>query len=228
MPKKEKTQKKKIILFDAHAIIHRAYHALPDFSSASGEPTGALYGLSSMLMAIINEFKPDQMIAAFDLPKPTYRHEAYADYKSGRKALDDNLGIQLGRARDVFKSFGIPIYEAEGFEADDVIGTAVEQLAKDKNNEVIIASGDMDTLQLVKGKQVKVFTLRKGIKDTVIYDEKAVKDRFGFKPVLLVDYKGLRGDASDNIIGIPGIGEKTATTLIGEFGEIEKMYKKID
>ena len=225
---RSKEQKRKIILFDAHAIIHRAYHALPDFSSSSGEPTGALYGLSSMLMAIIKEFQPDQMVAAFDLPKPTYRHEAYADYKSGRKPLDDNLGIQLTRARDVFKAFGIPVYEAEGFEADDVIGTAVEQLAKDKNNEVIIASGDMDTLQLVKGKQVKVFTLRKGIKDTVTYDEAAVKDRFGFKPVLLVDYKGLRGDPSDNIIGIQGIGEKTATTLISEFGPIEKMYKEVD
>ena len=227
MPK-AKTQKTKIVLFDAHAIIHRAYHALPDFSSSSGEPTGALYGLSSMLMAIIKEFEPDQMVAAFDLPKPTYRHEAYADYKSGRKALDDNLGIQLSRSRDVFKAFGVPIYDAEGFEADDIIGTAVEQLAKDKNNEIIIASGDMDTLQLVKGKQVKVFTLRKGIKDTIVYDEKAVKDRFGFKPELLVDYKGLRGDASDNIIGIPGIGEKTATTLIIQFGGIEKMYKEVE
>lgn len=226
MPKK--TNKKRIVLFDAHAIIHRAYHALPDFSSSSGEPTGALYGLSAMLMSIIKEFKPDHMVAAFDLPKPTYRHEAYADYKSGRKEMDDNLGKQLTRARDVFKAFGVPIYEAEGFEADDIIGTAVEQLEKNKDYEVIIASGDMDTLQLVKGKQVKVFTLRKGIKDTVIYDEPAVKDRFGFKPALLVDYKGLRGDTSDNIIGIPGIGEKTATTLISEFGTIENIYKLVE
>lgn len=223
-----KDKKRKIILFDSHAIIHRAYHALPDFSSSNGQPTGALYGLSSMLMAIINEFKPDFMVAAFDLPKPTYRHEAYADYKSGRKALDENLSIQLKRARDIFKAFGIPIYEAEGFEADDIIGTAVEQLKKDSNNEIIIASGDMDTLQLIHKKQVKVFTLRKGIKDTVLYDEDGVFERFNFKPNQLIDFKGLRGDPSDNIIGVPGIGEKTATTLLQTFGTIEKIYEAID
>lgn len=224
MPKKTK----KIVLFDAHAIIHRAYHALPDFASSTGEPTGALYGLSTMLMSIINQFKPDFMVAAFDLPKPTYRHEAYADYKSGRKALDQNLSKQLTRARDVFKAFNIPIYEAEGFEADDIIGTAVEQLSKNKSYDIIIASGDMDTLQLVKGTQVQVFTLRKGIKDTVVYDEDAVRERFGFAPAQLVDYKGLRGDASDNIIGVPGIGEKTATTLLATFGTIEFLYEAID
>lgn len=223
-----KDKKRKIILFDSHAIIHRAYHALPDFSSSNGEPTGALYGLSSMLMAIINEFKPDFMVAAFDLPKPTYRHEAYADYKSGRKPLDENLTIQLKRARDIFKAFGIPIYEAEGFEADDIIGTAVAQLEKDSQNEIIIASGDMDTLQLVNKKQVKVFTLRKGIKDTVLYDEDSVFERFNFKPNQLIDFKGLRGDPSDNIIGVPGIGEKTATTLLQTFGTIEKMYEAIE
>ncbi|MFA7193640.1 MAG: DNA polymerase [Candidatus Paceibacterota bacterium] len=223
-----KKDKRKIILFDSHAIIHRAYHALPDFSSSKGEPTGALYGLSSMLMAIINEFKPDFMVAAFDLPKPTYRHEAYADYKSGRKALDENLSIQLKRARDIFKAFGIPIYEAEGFEADDIIGTAVEQLQKDSNNEIIIASGDMDTLQLVYKKQVKVFTLRKGIKDTILYDEDGVFERYNFKPNQLIDFKGLRGDPSDNIIGVPGIGEKTATTLLQTFGTIEKIYAAIE
>jgi len=224
-PKKNKTER--LVLLDSHAIIHRAYHALPDFSSASGEPTGALYGLTSMLMAIIKELKPNHIIAAFDLPKPTYRHEAYADYKSGRKSLDENLIKQIKRSRDVFKAFSIPVVEKEGYEADDVIGTAVEQMKDKKNIEIIIASGDMDTLQLVKGKKVQVYTLRKGIKDTVMYDEKAVKERYGFKPERLVDYKGLRGDPSDNIIGIQGIGEKTATTLITEFGSIEDIYKKL-
>ena len=224
----KKTHKKRIILLDSHAIIHRAYHALPDFANSSGKPTGALYGLSTMIMALIKDFKPDHIIAAFDLPKPTYRHEAYADYKSGRRELDDNLVQQLKSAREIFKAFQIPIYEKEGFEADDIIGTAVAQLKDNKDWEVIIASGDMDTLQLVSGDKVKVFTLRKGIKDTVIYDEKAVKDRFGFPPKNLIDYKGLRGDASDNIIGIPGIGEKTATTLICEIGDIEKIYKEVE
>jgi DNA polymerase I len=223
----KKSSNKKIVILDAHAIIHRAYHALPDFSSSRGEPTGALYGISTMLFAIIKEFKPDYIVAAFDLPKPTYRHEAYADYKSGRKAIDDNLIKQLQRSRDVFKAFNIPIYEKEGFEADDVIGTVAKQLDK-KDVDVIIASGDMDTMQLVKGKKVQVYTLKKGIKDTILYDEKAVKERFKFGPKLLIDYKGLRGDASDNIIGIPGIGEKTATDLITKVGTIEQIYKKID
>jgi DNA polymerase I len=230
MNKKNKvtTKNKKIVVLDAHAIIHRAYHALPDFTSSRGEPTGALYGISTMIFAIIKEFKPDYIVAAFDLPKPTYRHDAYSDYKSGRKKSDDNLVKQLQRARDVFKAFNIPIYEKEGFEADDIIGTFAEKLKSEKDLDVIIASGDMDTMQLADGKRVQIYTLKKGIKDTILYDEKAVIDRFGFKPVQLTDYKGLRGDTSDNIIGVPGIGEKTATELIVKFKTIENIYKKIN
>jgi len=226
--KRENGKVKRLVVLDAHAIIHRAYHALPDFSSSKGEPTGALYGISTMVFAIIKEFKPDYIVAAFDLPKPTYRHEAYKDYKSGRKAVDDNLIKQLQRSRDVFKAFNIPIYEKEGFEADDIIGTFTEKLKSEKNLDVIIASGDMDTLQLADGKRVQIYTLKKGIKDTVLYDEQAVKDRFGFPPEQLTDYKGLRGDASDNIIGVPGIGEKTATDLITKVGTLEKIYKNIN
>ncbi len=218
---------KRLIVLDAHAIIHRAYHALPDFSSSRGEPTGALYGISSMIFSIIKEFKPDYIMAAFDLPKPTYRHEAYEDYKSGRKKADENLVKQIIKSRDIFKSFNIPIYEKEGFEADDVIGTICENFKKEKDLEIIIASGDMDTLQLAKKKKIQIYTFKKGIKDTIVYDEEAVKQRFGFEPVQLIDYKGLRGDASDNIIGVPGIGEKTATNLIKNFGTIENIYKTI-
>ena len=219
---------KKLILFDAHAIIHRAYHALPDFSTASGEPTGALYGLSTMLIKIINELKPDYLVACFDLPGPTHRHEIYETYKAGRAKIDDNLVLQLERAKDVFTAFGIPIYAHPGFEADDVIGTIVHDLKKEKNIEIIIASGDMDALQLVDGKKTQVYTMKKGINDTIIYDEKKVLARFGFPPKLLVDYKGLRGDPSDNIIGVKGIGEKTATILIQEFGTIENIYKNLE
>ncbi len=219
---------KKLILLDAHAILHRAYHALPDFSSSKGEPTGALFGLSTMLFSIIKELKPDYIIAAFDLPKPTYRHEAYADYKAGRKKTDNNLIDQFIRARDMFKAFNIPIYEKEGFEADDVLGTICHELKNNFEIEIIIASGDMDTLQLVDKKRVQVYTLKKGIKDTILYDEKAVKERFGFAPKLLIDYKGLRGDPSDNIIGVEGVGEKTATSLITNFGTIEEIYKALN
>jgi len=219
--------KKRLVLLDSHAILHRGYHALPDFSTAKGEPTGALYGLTTMIISIVETLKPDYIVAAFDLPKPTYRHEAYKDYKAGRAKTDDNLVAQIKRSRDVFSALGIPVYDREGFEADDVLGTIVELTKKDKDLEVVIASGDMDTLQLVSGKKVQVYTLKKGIKETILYDEEAVLSRFGFGPKLLPDYKGLRGDPSDNIIGIKGVGEKTATTLITTFGTVEEMYKAL-
>lgn len=222
---KENSQEtQRLVLLDSHAILHRAYHALPDFASQKGEPTGALYGLVAMLIKIIEELKPDYLVACYDLPGPTYRHEAYKGYKAQRKKTDDDLSTQIERSRDIFKAFDVPMYDKPGFEADDMLGTIVEQTKDNPNLEVIVASGDMDTLQLVEGKKVQVYTLKKGIKDTIIYDQKGVKERFGFPPKLLPDYKGLRGDASDNIIGIAGIGEKTATTLICEFGTIEEMY----
>lgn len=219
------TDTKKVVILDSHAIIHRAYHALPDFASTTGEPTGALYGLSTMLFGIIKEFRPDYIFAAFDLPKPTYRHTVYADYKSGRKAIDENLIAQIKRSREVFHAFNIPVLEKEGFEADDVVGALAKKLSEEKDLEIIIASGDMDTLQLVDGEKVKVYTLKKGIKDTIIYDEKTVIDRYGFAPYQIPDYKGLRGDTSDNIIGVKGIGEKIATDLIQKYKTIENLYK---
>jgi DNA polymerase-1 len=219
---------KRLVLLDAHAILHRAYHALPDFMSAKGEPTGALYGLTTMLIKIIDELKPDYLVACYDLPQPTYRHEAYKDYKAGRAKADDELVAQMKRSRDIFKAFDIPIYDKPGFEADDMLGTIVEKLKSDTEVDIVIASGDMDTLQLITGKKVQVYTLKKGIKDTIIYDEKAVNERYGFGPLQLPDYKGLRGDPSDNIVGIAGIGEKTATILISTFGSIENIYKELE
>ena len=218
---------KTLVLLDAHAIIHRAYHALPEFLSSKGEPTGALYGLSSMLMKIITELKPDYIVACYDLPQKTFRHEAYGAYKAGRAKTDEALITQLKNSRQIFEAFNVPIYDAPGFEADDILGTIVEKYKKDKNLKIIIASGDMDTMQLVDDKKVQVYTLKKGINDVILYDEKAVLERFHFKPKLLPDYKGLRGDPSDNIIGIKGIGEKTAENLIVNFGTIEEIYKKI-
>ncbi|MEI8339285.1 MAG: DNA polymerase [bacterium] len=220
-------KKKKLVLLDVHAILHRAYHALPDFVTSKGEPTGGLYGLSTMLIKIIDDLKPDEIIACYDLPKPTYRHEAYEGYKAGRAKADDALVSQIIASRELFKALNIPAFEVEGFEADDLIGTLAIKAGATPDWDVVIASGDMDTLQLVTGKKIRVYTLKKGIKDTIIYDEDGVKERYGFTPKLLVDYKGLRGDPSDNIIGIKGIGEKTATELIQHFGTIEEMYKKL-
>lgn len=227
MAKKKNLEARRLVLLDAHAIIHRAYHAIPDFTSPSGEPTGALYGLSSMILRIVQDLRPDYLVACYDLPKPTVRHEAYADYKGTRAKTDDLLVAQLKTSRNVFTAFGIPMYDREGFEADDILGTIAHAYKGDDGLEIIIASGDMDTLQLVDGERVKVYTLKKGLNDTILYDEKAVKERFGFSAHLIPDYKGLRGDPSDNIKGVPGVGDKTATDLIVNFGSIEDIYKKL-
>lgn len=221
---RNKVKKEKLVLLDAHAILHRAYHALPEFATSQGEPTGALYGFVAMILKIINELKPDHIVACYDLPKPTYRHEVYEGYKSGRAKADNDLITQIERSKDICAALNIPIYSLEGFEADDMLGTIVEQM-RGKGIDIVIASGDMDTMQLVDDDYVKVYTLKKGIQDTVLYNEKAVKERFGFGPELLPDFKGLRGDPSDNIIGIAGIGEKSATDLIQNFGSIENIYK---
>jgi DNA polymerase-1 len=224
----KKTPKKRLIILDTHAILHRAFHALPDFSSPSGEPTGALYGVVAMLLRIVEELKPDYIVACYDLPEPTYRHTAFEGYKAKREKTDDTLIAQIERSRDIFAAFGIPIYEHAGYEADDVLGTIAAKVAKEQQDiEVIIASGDMDTMQCVLGRRVMVYTLKKGINDTILYDEAAVVERFGFPPKLVPDYKGLRGDTSDNIPGIAGIGEKTATELIVTFGSLETLYKKL-
>lgn len=226
---------KTLVLLDTHALIHRAYHALPKFTSKkTGEPTGALYGLSTMLLKVIRELKPDYIVAAFDRPEPTFRHEAYEAYKAKRPEAEDDLVKQLIRSHDVVEAFGIPILDAAGFEADDVIGTVVEQIktlrlpARQENIKIIIVSGDMDVLQLVDGDRVVVYTLRRGIEDTIIYDEARVVERFEFPPTALPDFKGLKGDPSDNIVGVKGIGEKTATEIIKTFGTLENLYKKLD
>jgi DNA polymerase-1 len=162
----KKKDKKTLVLLDSHAIIHRAYHALPDFASSTGIPTGALYGLSTMLMGILEKFKPNYIVACYDLPQPTYRHEAYKDYKGGRKKTDDALVEQLKSSRNIFKAFNIPMVDKVGFEADDMLGTIVHEVLERKEMEninIVIASGDMDTLQLVTGDRVRVFTLSKAL-----------------------------------------------------------------
>lgn len=225
--KDNKGGNKKLVLFDAHAILHRAYHALPDFTSSKGEPTGGLYGLSTMLMRIIGELKPDYMAACYDRAETTFRKEAFDAYKAQRKKADEELISQIIRSREIFEAFDIPIYDKAGFEADDIIGTIAETAKKNPDLTIIIASGDMDTLQLVDDKKVLAYSFKKGLSETITYDETLVRERFGFGPELLPDYKGLRGDPSDNIPGVAGIGEKTATDLIVKFGTIEDLYRKL-
>ena len=217
-----------LILLDMHAILHRGYHALPDFKSSSGQPTGALFGLYTMLLGIIDELNPKYIVGCYDLAEPTLRHEVYADYKAGRKEVDEDLIVQLQNSRDVLEAFGIHYFESVGYEADDLLGTIVKELdaqLRNKELEIVIASGDHDTMQLVRGDEVKVYAMRRGIKDTVLYNEDEVRARYGFDPKLLPDYKGLCGDPSDNIPGIAGIGQKTATTLIQEFGNLDLILE---
>lgn len=221
-----KSKKKTLVLLDAHAILHRAYHALPDFTSPGGEPTGALFGVVSMLIKIIEELKPDYIAACYDLPGPTYRHDAFDGYKAKRAKVEDALVAQIERSRDIFAAFHIPIYEHPGFEADDMLGTIVANTKKVKDLDVVIASGDMDTLQLIDKKRVRVYMQKRG-SEVVMYDEAGVKEKFGFGPLLTIDYKGLRGDPSDNIPGVPGVGETSAMKLVATFGGIEKIQAAI-
>ncbi|MCA9352677.1 hypothetical protein KC901_00665 [Patescibacteria group bacterium] len=222
------SKKQLLVLLDAHAIIHRAYHAMPDFTTSDGRPTGAIYGFATMVLKIIDEFQPDYIVACYDLPGATFRHEAFEDYKGSRSETDEALVMQFDATRDICEAFAIPIYDAPGFEADDILGTIATQLKDHKKLQVLIASGDMDTLQLVDKKRVQVYTLKRGLNDTVTYDESSVIERFGFPPLSIIDYKALRGDPSDNIPGIKGIGDKAATLAIAAFGTIENMYTALD
>ncbi len=219
--------KKRLVILDTHAILHRAYHALPEFSSSSGMPTGGLYGLLSMLVKIINDLGPDYIVAAIDLPGPTFRDAVYKEYKGTRQKTDDALVMQLKRAPSVLEAFGVPVYSAKAFEADDVIGTIVELVKKKKDLEVVIASGDKDALQLIDKERVQVFTLGKGLNDTVMYDEAAVNARYGFGPEGISDLKGIAGDPSDNIKGVPGVGEGSALKLLQKYGSLKNVYSAI-
>ena len=217
---------KKLILIDANALVHRAFHALPPLTTGKGELVNAVYGFSSVLLKVLNEMKPDYIAAAFDLAGPTFRHIEYEDYKAKRPKAPDELYEQIPRTKEVLKAFSIPVVEKEGFEADDVIGTLAKKFTKE-GVETLIVTGDLDTLQLVSDK-IKIYTMKKGLTDTIIYGEKEVENRYGLKPDQMIDYKALRGDPSDNIPGVKGIGEKGATALLKEFETLENLYKNID
>ncbi|MCG2687031.1 DNA polymerase I, partial [Candidatus Parcubacteria bacterium] len=223
-------KKKKFIIIDANSLIHRAFHALPPLTARDGEVVNAVYGFATIFLKALKDFKPDYIACCFDVDKNTFRKQEYTEYKAHRKEQPSELYHQFPLIKQLLKAFNVPIYEKKGFEADDVIGTISEIINKKyKNNNVknIIVSGDLDVLQLINDR-TEVYTLKRGISDTVIYDAKAVKERFGFGPYQVVDYKALRGDPSDNIPGVTGIGEKTATELIKEFGSLDEIYKNLD
>jgi DNA polymerase-1 len=217
---------KKLILVDSNALIHRSFHAIPPLNTRSGELVNAVYGFCSILLRVISELKPDYIAAAFDLPAPTFRHIEYKEYKATRPKTPDELCNQIPRAKQVLQELNIPILEKEGFEADDIIGTMAKRIGKD-GVEVLIITGDLDTLQLVD-KNIRIYTPKKGLGDTIIYGEKEVEERYGLKVNQMIDYKALRGDPSDNIPGVRGIGEKGACNLLKEFGTLENLYEKLD
>ncbi len=218
---------KKILLIDAHSLIHRSFHALPPLTAPDGLPTGALYGVANTLLKVLKEKKPDYVVAAFDRPEPTFRKEQFEAYKAHRPKAPDELISQIKESRELFKKLGIFISEIPGYEGDDIIGTFSEKFSKESGVFITILTGDLDTLQLVKDGKIEVETFKKGINDIAIYDEAGVQARFGVPPEHIIDYKGLVGDQSDNIPGIPGVGPKTAIQFISEYGTIENIYKEV-
>ncbi len=215
--------KEVLMLIDSHALLHRGYHAMQNFFTRDGRPTGALYGFLKMIMSGVDLVNPDYVIATYDLPKPTFRHLAYDAYKGTRQKSDDDLRVQINQSKDFCRALNIPIMEMEGFEADDMLGT-ISKMYSDKYN-IIIVSGDMDTLQLVND-NVKVCTLKKAAEVSIFGDEE-VFDKYELTPMQIPDYKGLAGDASDNIPGVAGVGEKTAIKILKEFKTVENLYIEI-
>lgn len=222
---------KKLIIIDSNSIIHRAYHALPPLTTKKGELVNAVYGFLLVFFKVIKEFQPDFICACFDFPAPTFRHQEFKEYKATRPPTPKDLISQILKIKEILSAFNIPIFEKEGFEADDLIGTIVEKISKKEipsRKEIIIVSGDSDTLQLVN-KITKVYLLKRGMKETILYDENLVRGKYrGLNPNQLDDFKALIGDPSDNIPGISGIGEKTAIYLLREFGTIKNLYKELE
>jgi len=218
-----------LLLFDGHALVHRAYHALPPLSvSKTGELVNAVYGFASMLLKVLKEFKPSHYAIAFDRPTPTFRHERFQDYKANRPPAPEELRAQFRRVRELVEAFHIPVYEIDGFEADDVLGTLSRQ-ASQRGMDTVIVTGDTDTMQLVSP-QVRILTSRPGKRfgDTMVYDEAQVQQKYGVAPSQIADLKALIGDPSDNIPGVPGVGQKTALKLIQQFGSVENLLDHLD
>lgn len=216
----------RIFLLDGHSLAHRAFYALPPLTNSKGEPTNSVFGFCRMLFKLLDEEDPEYIAVAFDLEEPTFRHDEYEDYKSTRKEMPEDLKPQIGKIKEVLAALNIPIFSVEGYEADDVIGTLAREAEK-KDFMVKIVSGDRDTVQLVTDK-VNVLYTKKGITDLQEYDPRQVEEEFELKPDQIPDMKGLMGDSSDDIPGVPGIGKVTARKLLQEYPDIEQVLDNID
>ena len=219
----------RLLLLDGNGLIYRGYFALIDqpLTTSKGELVTAVFGFTNIVLRAIQDSKPDLVAVAFDLPKPTFRHDRYAEYKATRTRMPDDMRDQIPKVREVVKALGIPVYEQEGFEADDAIATLVGQ-AEAAGFEVVILTGDLDMLQLVSERTNLMVSLRGGIANTVSYDLPKIEERWGLRPDQMLDYKALKGDSTDNIPGIPGVGEKTASKLIATWGTLDELYEHLD
>ncbi|MDO8470333.1 MAG: DNA polymerase [bacterium] len=217
---------KTLLLIDANGLIHRSFHALPPLTAPDGRPTGALYGLARLLVKTLADEHPDYIAACFDRPEPTFRKQKYPEYKAHRPPAPDELIKQIVEARELIQTFHIPVVELPGYEADDLIGTLAVRFASN-DLHVTILTGDLDSLQLVRNGLVSVAGMKTGVSEIIRYDEAKVAERFGVRPDQLADYKGLAGDASDNIPGVKGVGPKTAVQLLTEFRTLDRLFAEM-
>lgn len=227
-------EKEAFVLIDGNAILHRAYHALPPLTTRTGELVNAVYGFATVLLRIIKEIKPKYLAVSFDTSRTVFRHQEYIGYKANRKEMDAELVSQIQRVYELVRAFNIPIYTAEGYEADDIIGTLAtqafqskEQRAKGKVDKVLIVTGDKDFMQLVKDEEIMLYMPAHGLSEPQIIGEQEVVEKMGIKPNQVVDFKSLVGDSSDNYPGVPGIGPKTAVELLRKFGSLEGIYQHL-
>ena len=217
-----------VLLIDGNSLTYRAFFALPtDLATASGQVTNAVYGFTSMLVNLLRDHGSQRIAVAFDRPEPTFRHKQVETYKANRDAAPDILRQQMGLVREVLESLGIPILDKAGFEADDILATLATQ-ARDQGVDALIVTGDRDTYQLVEDPHVKVLYNRRGVSDYVMYDEAGIEERTGVKPTAYVQYAALRGDPSDNLPGVPGVGEKTAAKLVNTYGDLDGIFAHLD
>ncbi len=231
----------RLVLIDGNAVLHRAYHALPPLTAPDGSVVNAVYGFTTMLLRLINDLKPTHVAVAFDRPKPTFRKKLFEGYQAKRPKMDEELSDQIPKVHDLVTSFGIPIFEKDGFEADDILATLSREVLNPKSkilnkskirnsnvqkiDQIIIVTGDRDLLQLVKDDQIFVYMPTKGLSEAKLYDEKAVVARMGVAPGKIPDFKALAGDPSDNYPGVPGIGPKTAVALLAKYRTLEGILK---
>jgi DNA polymerase-1 len=226
---------KRLILFDGHALLFRAFHAMPPFTAPDGRPSGAVYGFANVLIRVLRELEPTWLITCFDAPGPTFRDEIYADYKATRAETPPDLITQEPMVKEVLDAFSVPHMALSGWEADDLLATLVNQALqktedrrqKTEIEEIIVVTGDRDLLQLSQP-HVKIYLLRNGIKEITLLDEAAVTELIGLPSSQLLEWKALRGDPSDNIIGVPGVGDKTALELMKLYGTLEGLYNELE